>query len=208
MRITLIHRLAAITLAAATGLLLAAPAVAAAPHSVPPPNPRVLMVTELGPVTYELYPDRAPASVAQFLRYVDAGYANGGSFFRSARMDNQPRNPVKIEVIQGDVHPWTAKVPPFGPVELETTEHTGLRHTAGTLSFARTGPEPANSSFFVTLRDEPELDAGGERHPDGRGFAAFGRVVQGMEIVRLIHGLPTQDQSIAIPPRILFAARI
>ncbi|EKT81441.1 cyclophilin type peptidyl-prolyl cis-trans isomerase [Rhodococcus opacus M213] len=190
--------------------LLPAPSVAAAPQPMPPaaPNPRIVMVTEVGPIVYELYPDKAPKSVEQFLRYVDTGYVNGGSFFRSARQDNQPGNAVKIDVIQGDVHPWTAKVPPIPPVELETTNQTGLTHSAGTLSFARTGTNPANSSFFITTEDEPELDFGGERHPDGQGFAAFGRVVQGMEIVHLIHALPTQGQSIIVPPRILSAARI
>jgi peptidyl-prolyl cis-trans isomerase A (cyclophilin A) len=187
-------------------LLLLAPSTAAAPPRAAT-DPRIVMVTELGPIVYELYPDKAPRSVEQFLRYIDSGYANGGSFFRSARQDNQDANAVKIDVVQGDVHPWIAKVPPIPPVELETTQRSGLNHSAGTLSLARTGSNPANSSFFITLRDEPELDFGGKRHPDGQGFAAFGHVVQGFEIVQRIHALPTQGQSIAVPPRILSATR-
>ncbi len=159
-----------------------------------PSNPQVSIQTELGEIVLELFPTQAPHTVANFLRYVDEQRYQGASFYRSVRLDNQAQSPIKIEVIQGGLgmgdHP--AKLP---PIALETTAQTGLRHRDGTISMARLEPNSAQSEFFICIGDQPELDYGGRRNPDGQGFAAFGWVVRGMEVVRSIHQRPSGGQT-------------
>lgn len=149
------------------------------------------METEAGTIEFALDGDRAPATVANFLRYVDAGRYDGGRFHRTVRTapDNQPQSAVKIDVIQGGVNP-AFKEQDHPPVPLERTSSTGLRHMDGTLSMARMEPDSATSDFFVCIGDQPELDFGGKRNLDGQGFAAFGRVTAGMDVVRKIHRSP------------------
>ena len=110
-------------------------------------------------------------------------------------MTNQPNNAVKIEVIQAGAD--TTLHPTKPPIPLERTSVTGLKHTAGTISMARTGPDTARDQFFLCVTDQPELDFGGKRNPDGQGFAAFGRVVKGMDIVRKIQLSPALGQRLA-----------
>ena len=150
-----------------------------------------MIETQLGVIEVEIDTVRAPVTAANFLRYVDAGHYNGGRFHRTVRTqpDNQPRSKIKIDVIQGGVNPKFQDAG-FGPIPLERTSQTGLRHTDGAISMARTAPDSAVSDFFLCLGDQPELDFGGRRNPDGQGFAAFGRVRQGMEVVRRIHQSP------------------
>ena len=152
---------------------------------------RVRIETELGPIVVTVDAKRAPATAANFLRYVDGAHYDGGRFHRTVttRPDNQPVSPVKIDVIQGGVSPAREKSG-FAPIPLERTSVTGLRHLDGVISMARLGPDTATSDFFICVGAQPELDFGGKRNPDGQGFAAFGRVVQGMDIVRKIHGSP------------------
>lgn len=163
---------------------------------------RVRIETEIGDIVAEVYPDRAPITTTNFLRYVDSSYYNGGSFYRTVRADNQPNNPARITVIQGDIHPWFSNFS-FPPIKLERTSQTGLRHRNGTLSMARGGPDTATSSFFICIGDQPELDFGGKRNPDGQGFAAFGLVVEGMDDVHRIHQTRAVGQAIMPPVRIL-----
>src|SRR5437763_17056789 len=137
---------------------------------------RVLIRTETGDIEVELEAAKAPVTVANFLRYVDAHFYDGGRFHRTVKPDNQPDNAVKIEVIQAGVNPAKAK-DEFPPIKLERTRDTKLTHKDGTLSMARDGPDTATSDFFICIGDQPELDFGGKRNPDGQGFAAFGRVV-------------------------------
>jgi cyclophilin family peptidyl-prolyl cis-trans isomerase len=158
-------------------------------------HPRVLVQTTAGDITVELYPDKAPTTVANFLRYVEAGHYAGGSFFRSVTMQNQPNSEIRIEVIQAGVHPWQNNFG-FEAIPLERTDQTGLRHVDGAVSMARADPNSATSSFFICVGDQPELDYGGRRNPDGQGFAVFGRVVDGMEVVREIHQSPTRGQAL------------
>jgi peptidyl-prolyl cis-trans isomerase A (cyclophilin A) len=159
-----------------------------------PSNPQVSIQTELGEIILELFPAQAPHTVANFLRYVDEQRYQGATFYRTVRLDNQAQSPVKIEVIQGGLGmgEHLAKLP---PIALETTAQTGLRHQDGTVSMARLEPNSAQSEFFICIGDQPELDYGGRRNPDGQGFAAFGRVVQGMEVVRSIHQRPSGGQT-------------
>ena len=169
---------------------------------------RVLVQTELGDVVLEIDMRRAPNTAANFLRYVDAGHYNGGAFHRTVKMDNQPDSPVKIEVIQAGVSAEHAGGG-FPPIPLERTSVTGLRHTDGAISMARGQPDSATSGWFICINDQPSLDFGGARNPDGQGFAAFGRVVAGMDVVHRIQQAPNTDAQRLTPPiKIRKVARI
>jgi peptidyl-prolyl cis-trans isomerase A (cyclophilin A) len=169
---------------------------------------RVLVQTELGDIVLEIDTMRAPNTAANFLRYVDEGHYNGGTFHRTVKMDNQPDSPVKIEVIQAGVSAERASGG-FPPIPLERTSGTGLRHTDGAISMARGQADSASSGWFICINDQPALDFGGARNPDGQGFAAFGRVVGGMDVVRKIQQAPNTDAQRLTPPiKILRAARI
>ncbi|MFN7945827.1 MAG: peptidylprolyl isomerase [Blastocatellia bacterium] len=164
----------------------------------------VVIETEQGKIEVELYPAKAPVTVANFLKYVDGGFYEGGVFHRTVKLrpDNQPNNNVKIEVIQAGPNP-DKKDKGFGPISLERTSQTGLRHVDGAISMARSGPDTATSDFFICIGDQPELDYGGKRNPDGQGFAAFGKVTKGMEVVRKIQQSPAEAQKLTPPVRIL-----
>ena len=176
----------------------------ALPAPSQPTNPRVLIKTELGTIEVEADPAKAPVTAANFLRYVDAGLYDGTSFFRVVTMQNQPASPVKIEVIQGGDVPEDKCFP---PIAHETTAQTGLLHDDGAISMARAKPGTATSSFFFCVGDQPELDFGGHRNPDGQGLAAFGRVVSGMDVVRKIHQIPCEGQYPAEPVKIYSITR-
>lgn len=155
-------------------------------------NINCLIKTELGNITIELYPSKAPLTVANFLKYVDANLYDSSSFFRAVTLDNQPNNAVKIEVIQGGN---VDSLKDFSPISMETTQQTGLLHKDGTISMARSTPASATSSFFICINNQPSLDYGGKRNPDGQGFAAFGKVIKGMDVVKKIQQLyPQQGQ--------------
>lgn len=166
---------------------------------------RVRIDTESGPIVLELYADKAPTTVANFLRYVDDKRYDDATFYRVVRMDNQANMPVKIEVIQGGVGEDSTRT--FPPIAQETTQETGLKHLDGTLSLARGAPDSGASEFFICVNVQPELDFGGKRNPDGQGFAAFGRVVEGMEVVRRIQagttGRPGPTNAYANPSQLL-----
>ena len=151
---------------------------------------RVRVQTELGDIVLEVDPARAPVTAANFLTYVDAGHFDGGVFHRTVKMDNQPESTIKIEVIQAGVNPDRAK-DGFGPIALERTSVTGITHKDGVVSMARGTPDSATSGWFICINDQPSLDFGGMRNPDGQGFAAFGRVVSGMDVVRKIQVAPS-----------------
>jgi peptidyl-prolyl cis-trans isomerase A (cyclophilin A) len=172
-------------------------------------SPQIRMQTDLGVIEAVLYADQAPVTVANFLKYVQAGHYTGGQFHRTVRLnpDNQPGNAVKIEVIQGGVNPKFSEKD-WPAIALERTRDTGLKHLDGTLSMARAGPDTATSDFFICVGDQPELDFGGKRNPDGQGFAAFGRVTRGLDIVRKIQTAPADGQKLTPPVRILKIERV
>jgi len=170
-------------------------------------NVRVELETELGLILVELYPTQAPNSVANFLEYVDGGFFDGGTFHRTVHDGNQPNDSVLITVIQGDISPGRRR-DRGEAIALERTSDTGLKHLDGTLSMARSGPDTATTSFFICIDDQPELDFGGRRNPDGQGFAAFGAVLEGIDVVRAINRSPAESQSLSPPIRILEARRI
>jgi peptidyl-prolyl cis-trans isomerase A (cyclophilin A) len=188
-------------------LLTLAPAALAAPPKKDAPKPvRLVLQTEKGTLEVEVDEARAPVTVRNFLFYVDGGFYDGGVFHRTVKPDNQPNNPVKIEVIQGGINP-ARQSEERPPIALERTHSTGLAHKDGTLSMARAGPDTAVSDFFICIGDQPELDFGGKRNPDGQGFAAFGRVVKGMDVVRAIQQAPASGQQLTPPVKLLKVTR-
>lgn len=173
---------------------------------------RVLMQTELGDIEVELDAKRAPGTTENFLKYVDAGHYDGGRFHRTVKLnpDNQPNNAIKIEVIQGGVNPEKSKQG-FAPIKLERTSVTGLKHKDGTISMARNFADTATSDFFFCIggqSDLAELDFGGKRNADAQGFAAFGKVVKGMDVVKKIQQSPFKDQALTPPIKIIKVQRL
>lgn len=195
-----------------------------------PGQPSVIIATPLGEIEVELAAGQAPVTAGNFLHYVDGGLYDGGRFHRTVTLDNQsnanltkeqigagidpdadraqlPNDAVPIEVIQGGVNP--EREGDLGPpIPLERTTDTGLRHGDGAISMARLTPDSAVSDFFICIGDQPELDFGGTRNPDGQGFAAFGRVTRGMDVVRAIQASPASGQSLDPPVEITRIRRL
>ena len=167
---------------------------------------RVLIETEAGEIEAEIDTVRAPITAANFLKYVDAGLFDGGRFFRTVRPDNQVEKPVKIAVVQAAAS-RDKRAQFFPPIPLERTNVTGLSHKDGTLSMARSTPDTARDSFSICVGDQPALDFGGPRQPDGQGFAAFGRVTRGMDIVRKIQMGPAEGETLTPAVTILRVKR-
>jgi len=175
---------------------------------------RVLVQTELGDIVVEVDQAKAPITAANFLKYVDAGHYDGGTWHRTVKMDNQPESTIKIEVIQAGVNPEKAKSG-FPAITLERTNLTGILHKNGAISMARGAPDSATSGWFICVNDQPALDFGGQRNPDGQGFAAFGRVVSGMDVVKKIQMAPssadrktnTEAQKLTPPIKIIKVSR-
>jgi len=163
-------------------------------------NPHVRIETGAGDIEVELYPMQAPKSVAAFLSYVDAGLYKDGSFYRVLNEDNQVTGAAFSRLIQGGI--WKtdhAKAASLSGIPHETTKQTHILHKDGVISLARTTPGTASSEFFICLGDQPGFDYGGENNPDGQGYAAFGKVVRGMDIVRNIYARPENNQSFDPP---------
>jgi peptidyl-prolyl cis-trans isomerase A (cyclophilin A) len=130
---------------------------------------------------------------------VKAGAYAGGTFYRTVTTepDNQPDKTIKINVIQGGAREGFK---PFPPIALERTNKTGIKHKDGVISMALDTPDSATEAIFICVGDQPELDFGGKRNPDGQGFAAFGKVVRGMDVVKKIHQSKADSQ--ALTPKI------
>ena len=163
-------------------------------------NPIVDIITPLGTISVEIDQQHAPGTAANFLGFTDQGDYDGSRFYRTVTPDNQPDDTIRIAVIQGgmaslDDYP-RRDVP---SVELERTSITGLKHLDGTISMARMTPDSANSEFFICVGDQPDLDFGGMRNPDGQGFAAFGQVIEGMDVVHAINLSPAEGQHLEPP---------
>ena len=167
----------------------------------------LLIETELGDMVVEIESGKAPLTAAHFLSLVEEGVYNGSCFYRVVRLDNQPLNQVKIEVIQGGVLE-DSLVERYPVIPHEPTSVTGISHTDGVISMARNQPGTASTEFFICVGDQPSLDFGGKRNPDGQGFAAFGRVIRGMEVVRTIQHQSDSSQMLRQPVRILEIRRL
>jgi peptidyl-prolyl cis-trans isomerase A (cyclophilin A) len=167
----------------------------------------IVIQTEFGSIEAELYPQKAPVTCANFLYYIDQNSFENGSFYRTMKLNNQPGKAVLIEVIQGSVNLEKVDTNKLKDIPLERTSVTGLHHESGTLLMARLGPDTGNVHFFICIGDQPSLDYGGKRNPDGQGFAAFGKVTKGMDIVRKIQMSPAKEQTLTPPIKILNVRR-
>lgn len=154
---------------------------------------KIEIKTELGSIIAELYPEKAPITCENFLKYIQNNKFDSSFFYRVVRMDNQPNDKIKIEVIQGGLSFGTSENR-YEPIVHETTKETGIFHKDGVLSMARSVPGSASSEFFICIGDQPELDFEGKRNPDGQGFATFGKVVKGMEVVKKIQQMKDKSQ--------------
>jgi peptidyl-prolyl cis-trans isomerase A (cyclophilin A) len=167
-------------------------------EGLPPPAVVAIPVrldTAFGAIDLAIDTVNAPVTARNFLKYVDGGFYDGGRFYRTTRPDTYhpvlPNRPP-MTIIQGGMRQGAQ--PGFGPIPLERTSFTGLKHTVGVISMARNGPDSATSEFFILLDDQPSLDSGGKRFDDGQGAAAFGRVTSGLDVVRKINAEPVSDR--------------
>jgi peptidyl-prolyl cis-trans isomerase A (cyclophilin A) len=165
-------------------------------------RPTIEIQTNFGDIIVELYPEKAPKTVAAFLSYVDSGFYKNSSFYRVLKAEDQPSNSPKSDLIQGGI--WQTdykkqlKVP---GIPHETTQQTGILHKDGVISLARTSPGTASTEFFICIGNQPAYDYGGNANPDKQGFAAFGKVIEGMDVVKQIHKQPDNETNFtpAIP---------
>ncbi|TKG94828.1 peptidylprolyl isomerase [Puteibacter caeruleilacunae] len=156
-------------------------------------NQVVTIDTKYGLIEVEVYSNKAPVTAKNFLQLVEKNSYNPGYFYRVVTPSNQPNNDVKIEVIQGGLFNDSI-VAKYPTIIHETTDKTKIKHLDGVISMARNEPGSASTEFFICVGDQPALDFGGKRNPDGQGFAAFGKVVKGMDVVRKIHQLKESGQ--------------
>ncbi len=172
-------------------------------------TPHIKIETAKGTFEIELYSLQAPKTVAAFLSYVDSGYYENSHFYRVLNIDNQPSNAPKTELIQGGI--WKSKnsiAQNLPGIEHETTEQTKILHTDGVISLARTEPGTATTEFFICIGKQPGLDYGGENIADKQGYATFGKVVKGMDIVRKIYRQNEEDQYFDPPIAIFSITRL
>lgn len=166
----------------------------------------VEFATAAGEFSVTVLTDLAPQSSSYFLADVDAGVYDGSSIFRIVKPTQRPAHPSPIEVVQMGHRSEDERLAPT--IAHESTRMSGLHHRRGTVSLARFAPGAVYHSFFVCMRDEPGLDAGGARHPDGQGFAAFGYVSRGLECFeQLVRGWEGDEQYLRQPPAIYRAHR-
>ena len=172
-------------------------------------NPHVQIDTRFCEIEVELYPGQAPASVAAFLAYVDSGLYKNASFYRVLNDENQPSNAFKSKLVQGGIwqsnYQKSIKLP---GIAHESTNQTHILHKNGTISLARQAPGTASTEFFICLGNQPGFDYGGKNNPDGQGYAAFGKVVKGMDVVQKIYNAPENDQSFDPPVDIYRVIRL
>lgn len=172
-------------------------------------NPHVLIQSAAGDIEVELYPAKAPKSVAAFLSYVDSGFYDNCNFYRILSLDNQPMGSNASELIQGGL--WANKKnrhDNLKGIPHESTNITGLHHVNGTLSLARQEPGTATTEFFIVIGNQPGFDYGGENNPDKQGYAAFGKVVKGMDVVLKIYARPEENQFFDPPVAIFKITRL
>lgn len=171
---------------------------------------RVILNTSEGPITLALDKTRAPITTANFLRYVDDKRFDGITFYRSVKLDGAP----KLGMLQAGARDGR---PLLAPIAHEPTTKTGLTHSDGAVSMARFAPGTAAGDFFITLGSLPPLDADPKQPGDNQGFAVFGSVVEGMDIVRRLHQSAIapnagtgamKGQMLAQPVKIISARRV
>jgi peptidyl-prolyl cis-trans isomerase A (cyclophilin A) len=181
----------------ATGLVAVACAGASAQDKAA--APRVLLTTSLGDITLQLDPEKAPKTVANFLEYVKSGHYDGTVFHRV--MDG-------FMIQGGGFTPEMNQKPTKAPIPLEA--RSGLKNERGTVAMARTAvPDSATSQFFINVVDNPRLDY---PNPDGNGYAVFGKVVAGMDVVDKIRKVETGSagghQNVPVKPVLIRSATL
>lgn len=174
-------------------------------------SPTIQIKTIFGDIFVELYPDKAPKTVAGFLSYIDSGYFKETSFYRVLKKEDQPTNAFKSQIIQGGL--WRSdleKQKTIPGIPHESTKETGILHKAGVISLARSEPGTASTEFFICITDQPVYDAGGEASPEKEklGFSSFGRVVKGFDVVKKIYEQPDMGTQFVTPIRILNIVRV
>jgi peptidyl-prolyl cis-trans isomerase A (cyclophilin A) len=171
----------------------------------------VRIETGLGTIDLAIDTKRAPITAANFLKYVDGKFYDGGRFHRATRPENytpSPPDKPAMEIVQAGINPERRRES-LPAIPLERTSVTGLKHVIGTVSMARTPvADSARSDFFICLDDQPSLDFGGKRFDDGQGGGAFGRVLKGMDVVRRIQQQPVEKQALTPPITITRMSRI
>jgi peptidyl-prolyl cis-trans isomerase A (cyclophilin A) len=164
-------------------------------------KPIVCIQTELGNIRLQLETEKANLTAQNFLGYITRGDFTNSYFYRVVHQKNQDHQAIKIAVIQGGLgmnsHPKKGAT-----IAHQTTLETGIKHLNGTISMSRLEPGSAHSEFFICIGDQPELDYGGQRNPDGQGFAAFGQTIEGFEIILEIQQQPEQNQMLLEPIKI------
>ena len=163
--------------------------------------PRVNMETSFGNIVCEIDTVHAPVTSGNFLGHVKKGTYKNAVFYRIVKPNNQPVSKIKIEVIQGGLFS-DKEIEKYKPIPHETTKQTGLKHIDGALSMARNEPGTASTEFFICVGNMPQLDFGGNRNPDGQGFAVFGKVLSGMDVVRKIQMQKDTSQYLIDPVKI------
>jgi peptidyl-prolyl cis-trans isomerase A (cyclophilin A) len=158
-------------------------------------NPHIVIQTSMGDIEIELLSKQAPITANAFLSYIDSGYFRNSNFYRVLNDDNQPSNAPKTELIQGGIWKSNNKLASaLKGIEHETTRQTGIQHLDGIISLARLAPGTASTEFFICVGDQHGLDYGGENNADGQGFAAFGKVIKGMNVVKKIYKANENNQ--------------
>lgn len=172
-------------------------------------NPHVVIETSYGDIELELFDKKAPKTAGAFLAYVDSGFYDNSNFYRVLNITNQPSDAPKTELIQGGL--WKTnndKARSLKGTPHETTQQTGILHKTGVISMARNEPGSATTEFFICMDDEPGLDYGGENMADKLGFAAFGRVVKGMDVAKTIYKQSDVNQQFKTPIPIFKIVRL
>ena len=155
-------------------------------------HPVIILDTSAGPIEITVYPDKAPISAGDFLRYVDGELYDGQGFYRVVHAQNDPRN-MGMSLIQGG---RLDKESVLGPIAHELTTDTGISNADGAVAIARSEPGSGSATyFFINIGNNDFLDTGGSRNPDGQGYATFGRVTQGLDVARAIQNMPTTKEA-------------
>ncbi|OYQ24999.1 peptidylprolyl isomerase [Sandarakinorhabdus cyanobacteriorum] len=203
----------------AAALMLALPVAAqeVAP-AAPPPAPEkpapatvaIVVTTELGPITIALETERAPITANYILRHVDEARLDGAAFYRAMKLTPDGN----YGLVQGGIQDGRKLLP---PVAHEPTSVTGLTHNEGAVSLARGAPGTAQAQFFIILGDLSSLDAKPGGPGDNLGYAVFGRVTDGMDVVKKIQNAPVsatkgegamKGQMIETPVKIISVKRV
>lgn len=172
-------------------------------------QPHVVIETKLGNIELELESKKAPRTVAAFLNSIDSGRYKNTYFYRVLNVPNQPSDAFKAELIQGGLWRNKRQISTSSPrIPHEGTNVTGIKHEVGTISMARLEPGSAGTEFFICITPQPGFDFGGKNNEDGQGYAAFGHVVKGMDVVLKIYNEPDTDQIFDPPVHIFNIKRL